>query len=76
MTKKYFKTIITFEVLSQDKPWLGSLEHLAYDVTEGDCSGQFLDTEIIELSPDEARLALINQGSDPGFFGLDDGDQP
>lgn len=72
MTTKYFKTVFTYEILSQDEPWDNNLETLAYNVIEGPYSGKLLTTEIIELSPDETRQALINQGSDPGFFGLDD----
>lgn len=68
----YYKTIIRYEILSEDAPWSGTLEDLAYDVTEGGCSGQFLKSIEIELTADEMCKALLKQGSDPSFFNLSD----
>lgn len=70
--RKYYKTIIRFEVLSEGAPFEGSLERLAAETTDGEMSGRFLESEVVELSPDAARAALVEQGSDPGFlYGLD-----
>ena len=65
---KYFRTVITYEVLTEGEPWKGTLEDLAYDTTEGHASGMFLSTEVEEVS--EGRMAglLVSQGSDPEFL--------
>jgi len=70
--RKFFKTIIQVEVLSEDEPYkFNYLNELYYDITDGHCSG---DIEVIsqeQLTPEEAAKALIAQRSDPDFFGLD-----
>ena len=70
---KYFKTIVHYEVLSEDAPFEGSLEDLAYECKDGAMSGRFLPSDVTEITPDEARVALRDQGSDSNFlYGLDD----
>jgi hypothetical protein len=73
--RKYFRTIVQVEVLSQDGPWDGPETHelgaLNYAITEGDCSGAVTVISTEELSGPEAARALMAQGSDPEFFGLD-----
>lgn len=71
--RKFHKTIIHVEILSEE-PLTGdeSLEQVAYNIVDGDWSG---NTQIVmheELDGKEAANALINQGSDPGFFRLTD----
>lgn len=68
--RKFYRTLITLEVLSQEPLPSMSLADLAYATTEGDCSGQFKQTTERELDGPQAAAALIAQGSDPGFFGL------
>jgi hypothetical protein len=71
-TTKYFKTIVRFEVISEDEPFSGSLSDLDYQTQEGGMSGRFLESEITELTPEQTRAALEEQGSDQTFFtGLD-----
>lgn len=70
--KKFFKTTITIEILSEKKYNSTDLEKIAYDITDGDCSGVVNVTEYKELTPVEAAKALLAQGSDPEFFGLDE----
>ena len=53
--KKFFKTIVRIEVLSEGTPWEGDIEALVYDITDGDCSGAFLDPEIKELTAEEMQ---------------------
>lgn len=72
--KKYFKTVIRVEVLSEHEPVkdgtpLGWVEE---SCLFGECSGDISITEVTELTPREAAEALIRQGSDPSFFELDD----
>jgi len=70
MKKKLYKTIITVEVIS-DEPYNGGLGDLAYDTTEGDCSGAISWGEPTELVGMDAVKALEEQGSEPEFFGMD-----
>ena len=74
--RKFYKTIVRFEVLSVDGPFESSLERLAEEVTNGGMSGRRLEPEVSELTPEEARAALVVQGSAPDFLddGLDDED--
>jgi len=74
MARKFYKTIIQVEVLSEDNP-IGDyvdLADLAYEITDGECSGNVEVKEKIELTGKQAADALENQGSDPSFFRLDD----
>lgn len=69
---KFFKTTITIEILSEQKFNNTNLEDIAYAITEGDCSGKVEVTGYQELTSKEAAAALLAQGSDPEFFGLDE----
>lgn len=74
--RKFYKTILTFAVLSEDESVsTGSLDDLA-TVAEacdtGDYVGMMLKEEAVELTPAEAAKALVEFGSEPGFFQLDD----
>lgn len=68
--KKFFKTTITIEILSEKKYNSTDLETIAYDITDGDCSGKIEVTKYEELTPQETAKELLAQGSDPEFFGL------
>lgn len=75
--KKYYKTTIQVEVLSEEP--LGSqsaknLEAINYLITEGDCSGVVNVIEEKILNKIQIEKELENQGSDPNFF-LDLNDQ-
>lgn len=69
--RKFFKTVVTVEVLSEDFPVsstdLGEIHEM---ITTGDCSGVVKITSAEELSPQHAARALVEQGSDPEFFDL------
>lgn len=69
MTKAY-KTIVQIEILSQEPIGEPSLEAIAYNITEGDWSGVSEIKSVKELTGKQAAMALLNQGSDPEFFGL------
>jgi len=76
MTKrKFYRTRIIVEVLSEEPVDFDNLNQVHYAITEGDCSGRWEETEVKELNGKEAAVALEIQGSEPGFFGLtDDGE--
>jgi len=71
VTDKFWKTIVTVEVLTRGKtaPEYDSLDAIAYDITNGEASGYFT-VERDEVSPDRMIHPLEAQGSDPSFLGL------
>lgn len=69
---QFFRTVIQVEVLS-DQPYSpGSLSDVAYDITEGDCSGKWRVVESVSLTEFEMAQAMKRQGSDPEFFGIEE----
>lgn len=76
--RKFFRTVLEVEVLSEDPydPTSKELEDVATDITTGDCSGDVQVKVANEvLDGPAAAEALRKQGSDPGFFQLtDEGD--
>lgn len=73
MTKrKFYKTTVEIEILTEDTPYdASSLENIGYDISSGDCSGTWKITKSKTLNGKQAAKALIAQGSDPEFFGID-----
>lgn len=71
--RKFYKTIIQITVLSEE-PMTGgeSLSDICYEMDQGDFSGQMKIGKSKELDGKQMARALKRQGSDPGFFGLDD----
>ena len=68
--KKYYRTVFKIEILS-DEPMAGvgfNLEGLAYEISEGHCSGMFLDEEVEECDEKRITELLENQGSDASFL--------
>lgn len=67
-----FKTVIQVVVLGHDPLPNCDLAHVAYLITEGDCSGQV--TTISEEQVDGPTMVrlLQEQGSDPEFLGLNE----
>lgn len=68
MPKKYYKTTIQVEVLSEGRLDPQSLEDVAYAIDQGDCSGVWNITSSKALSKKEVSEELIKQGSDPEFL--------
>lgn len=68
--RKFHKTVITLEVLSERPIGEMGIEDIAYEVTRGNFSGQWKPTETVELDGPQAAAELQAQGSDPDFFGL------
>lgn len=68
--RKFYRTIIQVEVLSEEPYEITDLEDIAYDVDQGDCSGitKIVSTETVG-GPEITKL-LEAQGSDPEFFQL------
>jgi len=74
MARKFYRTTIEVEVLSEDAPVSDSydLSAIAHAITDGDWSGDICIKSTDEMTGLEAANALRSQGSDPAFFMLDD----
>lgn len=70
--KKFYKTIIQVEVLSEEPFDYNDLSDVHYQITEGDCSGTFKTLSSDELDGKQAADALKAQDSDPEFFQIDE----
>ncbi|HEY3965163.1 MAG TPA: hypothetical protein VGM05_11480 [Planctomycetaceae bacterium] len=70
--RKFYRTVIQIEVLSEEPFASMVLEDIAEAVDEGPCSGRtkVRRREVVD-GPTMAKL-LDAQGSDPGFFNLTD----
>lgn len=73
--RKFYKTVVTVEVLHENRDDINDNMKLA-DVAEaifsGPCSGKVSFSAPIEIGPKTAAKKLMEQGSDPGFFQLDE----
>lgn len=68
--RKFYKTVIRVEVLSEWRYNPGSLEQIARDIYDGDCSGRWDVLTSEEVDAKEMAQLLMQQGSDPEFFRL------
>ena len=69
-SRKFYKTIVQVEILSEEPIGEPSLETIHYNITDGDWSGVTLIKEQKELDGAEMANELLNQASDSSFFGL------
>lgn len=73
---KFYKTTFTIEVLSEGTPIeCTNLQDLHAAITDGPFSGLVETVTTEEMTSTKAAAELIQQGSDPGFFGLEEFDQ-
>lgn len=72
MPRKFYKTIITLEILSEEQiPDDMTLDNIYAEAMDGGYSMRQVGTwKETELSGKQAVKALKKQGSDPGFFNL------
>jgi hypothetical protein len=68
---EFYKTTIVVEVLSEGPLHFQTLSDLHSLITTGDCSGSIDVARTLSLSNREMAEAAREQGTDPGFFGLD-----
>jgi hypothetical protein len=66
--KKFYRTVITVEVLTDEPYDPGSLEQVHYDTFEGHASGVWDVTEVEETDSERMAQLLIAQGSIPEFL--------
>ena len=72
--KKIYKSVLRVEILSEEPyPESVNLDTVSYDITDGHCSGMLeWESHNAELVGEEGAKALMNQGSDPEFFLMDE----
>lgn len=76
-TRKFFRSVLEVEVLSEEPVSFNNLQEVHHAVTEGGCSGS-IKVKIRNQSVTGVRMArlLEKQGSDPEFFGLTSSGRP
>ena len=73
MTKrKFYKHIVTVEIISERPAVSYDLADIAYAISEGEDSGVWNVTSSKALNGKQAAKELVKQGSDPEFFGIDE----
>lgn len=72
--RKFYKTVVTIEILSEHpiRSLDTDLGYVTRQIEDGDWSGRVMLGDSEELTPKECAQALIDQDSEPQFFGLDD----
>lgn len=68
--RRFYRTLIVYEVLSEEPLGSVSLEQIANETREGDMSGQFKPSDELEVDGLTMAKLLQAQGSDPAFFQL------
>jgi len=68
--RKFYRTVFTYELLTEEHVGHPSLEEIAYEAREGHGSGMFLETKLEVIDGPTAARLLQNQGSDTEFFRL------
>ena len=66
--ESYKKTVLEVTVLSEGNWDWETLGGVAYDITNGDCSGDIEVKEAVFLSEEQTARELVKQGSDPAFL--------
>lgn len=70
--RTFYKRVITIEVLSEEPYEVEDLADIAHDIVHGHQSGAWSLGEHQEMSGPEMAKALVDQGSAPEFFRLDE----
>lgn len=74
---KFYRTTWTVVILSEEPvPESAPLENVLQECVNGDYSGRCAITKTEEINGQEMAKALIEQGSDPSFFGLNEDGSP
>jgi len=70
--RKFYRTVFTVTVLSEEPIGDVSLETLGEMIDSGPCSGNFERQASVPVDAPTMATMLQQQGSDPSFFQLDD----
>jgi len=76
--RKFYRNVVTIEVLTEDEPLSDdlTLEDIGYEIENGGSSGGEIEIKSNEVPPAEMARLLIEQGSDPSFFLLNEDGTP
>lgn len=71
---KFMRTVVQVEILHTDDVNVPnmSLSDIAYEIQDGDCSGEFKVVSSHKVSAKKMAQLTQAQGSDPSFFGIDE----
>ncbi len=74
--RRFFRTFVLVEVLTEGQPFDGDLSELAYATNDGPAVGNLISANGEEIGPELTAQLLLAMGSEPGFFDLgpDDGE--
>lgn len=70
--RKFYRTVFTVEVLSEEPLPDMSLDEIAYEITEGGSSGDLTRSKSETVDAKKMAKLLMKQGSDPEFFQIDE----
>lgn len=70
---KFYRTVVTIEVLSEKPYEFHCVGDIAYDITDGDCSGKIISESSEEVDAPTMAKLLKEHGSDLDFNLDDDG---
>lgn len=74
--RKFYRNVFTIEVLSEDPiNKMVDLDEIHYQITDGEWSGMINHEKQETVDGKQMAELLQKQGSDPGFFRLDDAGQ-
>ena len=68
---KFYKTVISLEILSEEPVENCSLSDIDYEITHGQWSGAYKVLSVEKLTKDQVQNELKAQKSDPDFFYYD-----
>jgi hypothetical protein len=69
-TRKFYRQLVTIEVLSEEEHQWSELDTVMYAITEGDCSGEVSFGAWENLDGKQMATKLQEQGRDSEFFNL------
>jgi hypothetical protein len=71
-TRKFYRTVVVFDVLSEHPTNDMDLPELAEACDSGDCVGMVYSRHQEQIPRDEVVRRSTEMGSEPGFFSLDE----
>ena len=66
--KKFYRTVVRYEILSDEPPLFCDLSDIDYECKWGGWSGTIIGEKTEEVSAEMMSRLLVAQGSDPEFL--------
>lgn len=70
--RTFYRYVYRLEMLSEEPRPALSLADIAYEIHDGGCVGSFAEEAVEEVNGYEMAQLLLEFGSEPGFFQLDE----